>query len=110
MKGADWLGWSLQFILGLIVGCVLGAVLITRRRHGFWMASEAIPAFLLGAAFIGAALASYHGDRLWLGSSYRVIPADGIRHDAKSRAASITTGVVGGTLVLAAILKHFAVI
>jgi uncharacterized membrane protein YeaQ/YmgE (transglycosylase-associated protein family) len=110
MKGADWLGWSLQFILGLIVGCVLGAVLITRRRHGFWMASEAIPAYLFGSALIGAAIASYHGDRLWLGSSYRIIPADGIRHNAKSRAASISTGVVGGILVLAAILKHFAVV
>lgn len=110
MKGADWLAWALQFILGLIVGLVLGAVLISRRRHGFWMASEAISTYLLGTALIGAALASYHGDRLWLGSSYRVIPADGIRHSAKSRAVSISTGVVGGILVLAAILKHFAVV
>jgi hypothetical protein len=108
MKGADWLAWVLQFILGLIVGCVLGAVLISRRRHGFWMTSEAIPAYLLGAALLGAALASYYGDRLWLGSSYRVIPPDEIRHSAKSRTASISVGGLGGILVLAAVLKHFA--
>ncbi len=110
MKGADWLAWALQFILGLIVGLIFGAVLILRRRHSFWMAAEAIPFHLMGAALIGAALASYYGDRLWLGSSYRIISADGIRHSGKSRAVSISTGVVGGILVMTAILKHFAVI
>jgi TRAP-type C4-dicarboxylate transport system permease small subunit len=110
MKGADWLAWALQFILGLIVGLILGAELISSRHHSFWMASEAVPAHLLGAALIVAALASYYGDRLWLGSSYRIIPTDGIRHSAKSRAVSISTGVVGGILVIGAILKHFAVV
>ncbi len=110
MKGADWLAWSLQFILGLIVGVVVGAVLISRRHQGFWMASEFIPVYLLGTALIGAALASYYGDRLWLGSSYRIIPADGIRHSSNSRVVSITTGVMGGLLSLVAVLKHFAVI
>lgn len=110
MKGADWLAWALQFILGLIVGLIFGAVLILRQRHSFWMAAEAILAYFLGAALLGAALASYYGDRLWLGSSYRIISADGIRHSGKSRAASISTGVVGGILVMAAILKHFAVV
>ena len=110
MKGADWLAWALQFILGLIVGLILAVALISRRRHSFWMAPEAIPAYFLGAALLGAALASYYGDRLWLGSSYRIISPDGIRHSAKSRAASISTGVVGGIFVLAAIFKHFAVI
>jgi hypothetical protein len=109
-RQADWFAWSLQFIFGLIVGVCLGfGVIGKRRRSDGWLNSEQIPIFILGAALIGAGLASFYGDRLWLGSSYHVIPPDGIEHNDKSRIASIITGALGGTLSLIAILRHFEV-
>ena len=109
-QGADWLAWSLHFVFGLFVGPVVGIFFITRRRHSDWIASEDIPAFFFGAALIGAALASFYGDRLWGESSYRVIPPNEFRQSVKSRIASITTGVIGCILVLVPVLKYSSVI
>jgi hypothetical protein len=107
-RQADWFAWSLQFILGLIVGVFLGFCILGKRRGSDgWLNLEQMPIFILGAALIGAGLASFHGDRLWLGSSYSVISPDGIEHNDKSRIASIITGALGVTLILIAILRHF---
>jgi hypothetical protein len=95
---ADWLAWSLQFIFGLIVGTFFGFGIIAkshRRGGGWWLASEQVSIFLSGAALIGAGLASYYGDRLWLGSSYRVIPPDDMKQSRISRIISIVTGTLG---------------
>lgn len=111
-RGADWLAWFLQFIVGLAVGALVGLVMISRRRRyggGFWLDPEQVSTFIFGAALICAGLASYYGDRLWLGSSYRVIPPDGIRHSDTSRILSIIMGLLGGILVLTALLRHFGV-
>jgi hypothetical protein len=76
-KPADWLAWMLQFAFGLIVGVLAGCALLMtgryRHYHGYytWSAPGFIPLLLAGTGLIGAALASYYGDRLWLASSYR---------------------------------------
>lgn len=109
-RSADWIAWILQFLLGLAVGIFVGAFIISKGRRsggGFWLLPEAAPFFLVGAALAGGALASYHGDRLWLGHSYRVIAPDGMRHDRASRAASCITGAAGIALMVAALLMHF---
>jgi len=71
------------------------------------LASEQVFTFLCGAAFIGAGLASFHGDRLWLGLNHRVIPPDDIKHSELSRIVSILTATLGGMMVLTAFLRHF---
>ncbi|CAN5870744.1 hypothetical protein BH11VER1_BH11VER1_35890 [soil metagenome] len=109
-RGADWLAWSLQFIAGLVIGALLGCAIISKSRRfggGWWLASEHVSTFIWGAALVGAGLASFYGDRLWLGSSYRVIPPDGIEHSYTSRIVSIVTGALGGVLVVTSILRHF---
>ena len=102
---ADWLAWSLHFIAGLIIGAILG-LYITRR--GWRLATTTPPQHLLmlvtGAAFIGAGLASYYGDRLWVGSSYRVILPDEISRNTTSKVLSIITGAIGGGLIFIALL------
>lgn len=110
-RGADWLAWFLQFIAGLVAGALVSVAIISRRRFGggWWLASQQVPTFIWGTALIGAGLASFYGDRLWLGSSYRVIPPDDIKHSDTSRIVSIITGALGGILVLTAILRHFGV-
>lgn len=110
-RGADWLAWILQFIVGLVVGAIVGLVIISRGRYsrGIWLDPEQVSTFIFGAALVGAGLASYYGDRLWLGSSYRVIPPDGIKHNETSRMASMVTGLLGGILVLVSLLRHFGV-
>ncbi len=108
---ADWFSWSLQFIAGLVVGAVVSLMFLgehSRSGRGAGLVEwRNAPIFIAGAALIGAALASFYGDRLWLGDSYRVIPPDDIAHTDLSRIASIVVGVLGGLLVLAALLRQF---
>src|SRR4051812_48153938 len=109
-EGADWLAWALQFIVGFFVGAVLAVYITRRSRYVPWEApSEHILMLVLGGALIGAGLASYMGDRLWFGGSYRVIPPDDVRHSATSKALSILAGTTGGALVLLALLLNFHV-
>jgi hypothetical protein len=70
-------------------------------------ASQHVPVFIAGTALVGAALASLYGDRLWLSESYRVIPPDGVHHNNTSRTVSIAVGILGGILILTAILRQF---
>jgi hypothetical protein len=105
---ADWLAWSLQFLLGLVVGGVLSVIFIRGGRRSIpLIAREDAPLFMLGAAFIGAALASHYGDALWLGNSYRVSPPDKPRHSLASVWASRVVGLIGGLLVLVALVRSF---
>ena len=108
---ADWLAWSLRFIAGFIVGAIL-ALYLTRRNWPFVLStpSQHILMLVIGAALIGAGLASYYGDRLWVGSSYRAIPPDDIPRSAATKFLSILTGVVGGTFILLALLLNLHVI
>ncbi|MEK7949023.1 hypothetical protein [Luteolibacter soli] len=103
---ADWLAWTLQFILGLVVGAVVGVALILRLGIGYSMQFGVFATYLCGAGFVGGALASYHGDRLWLGHSSRIIAPNSVRNSSVSRAASVATGVTGVVLMAAALLIH----
>lgn len=109
-KSADWLAWCLQFVFGLIVGTIFGTYSNSWLRPSLFGLGTVPSTYFVGAALIGAGLASFYGDRLWIGLSYRVIAPDEIRHSVKSRIFSIITGVIGGILVLTAVIKHFAVI
>lgn len=110
-QGADWLAWSLQFIAGLVVGAALALYLIRRGWYvGTNAASQHILMLVTGAALIGAGSASYLGDRLWFGSSYRVIPPDDIPHSVTTKALSILAGAIGGSLILLALLLNLHVI
>jgi hypothetical protein len=105
---ADWLAWSLQFFVGLVIGGLCSVIFIRGGRRSIpLIAQEISPVFVLGAALIGAALASYYGDQLWLGDSYRVIPPDAPRHSIASRRASFMTGGIGGILILIALARSF---
>jgi hypothetical protein len=106
---ADWISWILQFLLGLPVGCFAGMAIISKGRRGGgpWMDPDCVPVFLWGAALVGGALASWYGDRLWFGGSYRVIAPDGVHHNRASRGLSIVAGVAGSVLGATALLRHF---
>jgi len=99
-NAADWLAWSLQFLLGIVAGVIVGAVLIFRTRVGFSMQAGSLAAFFCGGSLVGGALASYYGDRLWLGHSTRVIAPNSFRHSSASRMASMVTGSAGAALVV----------
>jgi hypothetical protein len=110
-QGADWLAWSLQFTAGFIVGRILALYITRRSLYRLPTASsQHVLMLVLGAALVGAGLASCFGDRLWLGSSYRVIPPDGVPHSRTSKALSVATTAIGGSLVLFATLLNLRVI
>ena len=115
-RSADWLAWALQLIVGLGVGAFVGLQIISR---GSWvvagytatpcllLAIEEVPTFLWGAAFIGGAMASCFGDRLWIGLSYRLIPPEAPQQSNASRFASLGIGVLGCLLILLAVYHNF---
>ena len=105
-NSADWLAWTLQFLLGLVAGAIVGAVIILRTRVGFSMQAGVLVTYFCGAAFIGGALASYYGDRLWLGPSSRIISPHSLQRSSTSRVASMASGAAGAALVAVALMKH----
>ena len=103
-KDPNWISWSLQFIAGFIVGPFIGCVFIAGGRRSIPVIDrEYALVFLLGAAFIGGAMASYYGDSLWIGDSYRCIPPDRPQRNSASITASVTIGCIGIILVLIAL-------
>lgn len=107
-RRADWFSWSLQFVVGLVAGALFSALFMRGGRRSIpLVAQEECLPFMLGAALVGAALASRFGDRLWLGDSYRIIPPDEPRHSAASRKTSAIVGGIGGLMVFLAIVRSF---
>lgn len=108
--GADWLAWLLQFVAGSVAGILLGLAMLGSRSglRSLWLGTDLIPTFLTGWGLAGAGLASWYGDRLWLGQSFRMVRPDGVTHSRTSRIASLTATVVGGLLVARTILLHLA--
>jgi ABC-type amino acid transport system permease subunit len=91
---ANWMAWTLQFIFGFVVGAIIGLRGLGGRSAYSWECASGI-SFVLGVAFLGAALASYFGDRLWMGSCYSVLPPEPAQHSVSSRIASVITGMAG---------------
>lgn len=56
------------------------------------------------AALIGAGITSLIGDRLWLGSNYRVIPPDNMRHSNLSRMISASSIILGSISLVVIVL------
>lgn len=108
-QGADWLAWSLQFIGGFFVGALIAVAILSKAARHAGMTQDTVVPFILGPAFIGAGLASYFGDRLWIGDSYRIIPPDEIRQSDISRVLSISAGILGGSLVLLPWFRHLQI-
>ena len=75
-RRADWVAWGFQFVLGLLFGGLASAVLIVRATGWDSMTAPGLLLRAVGGGLLGAALASYYGDRVWLGSAYKVIPPD----------------------------------
>jgi hypothetical protein len=105
---ADWMSWILHFVPGFVIG-MMGGCLVISRRHpsGFWLSGNLILPFLIGTAAIAGGIASIHGDRLWLGSSYRVIPPQGINHSATSLKLSRVIIGTGAMMSVGSLAAHF---
>jgi hypothetical protein len=103
---ADWLAWGMHFVLGLIGGAACSVFFIRGGRRSIpLIARDAAPTFVIGAALIGAGVASLRGDQLWLGDSYRIIPPDAPHQSTASRRASQAVGAAGVALVLVAVAR-----
>ena len=112
-KRADWMSWVLHFVFGAGVGALggLGIGAGGRRRSDFrWLESGLLPEFVLGCVLLGASLGSLHGERLWTGLSYQVIPPEGMEHSITSRVLSILSGIAGTALIAKVLLSNFGVI
>ncbi len=106
---ADWLGWSIQAVVGFILGAILGFALMCKGRYGNWLVDAAVvPHFILGIGLLAAGLASHYGDQLWM--DYKVIPIDGPTQSRLSVSLSLLLGVAGVALMAHAILRTFGIV
>ena len=104
---ADWISFVLHFVFGLFVGCLVGFITISRRRHGIWLQEELILPYLSGTSLFCAGLGAKLGDRLWIGDNYRVIPPDSAKHNRRSILASMISIVCGAGLAVVSLFLHF---
>jgi hypothetical protein len=107
---ADWLGWVLQFIVGFVLGCLLGFIVISKGRYstGYWVNSEVVLYFILGAGLLGGSLASHYGDRLWM--DVRVFPLYENSQSRFSILLSVLIGLIGVGLMVFAVLKTIGIV
>jgi hypothetical protein len=105
--GPDWVAWILQFVLGFVVGGVLGFAMVVKSSggRGALVIGDHTGTFLWGAALIGAGAASLVGDRLWLSNHYGRLAADAPQHSWATRLGSIAAGVFGIGLVITAVAR-----
>ncbi len=111
-NSADWLGWSLQFIVGLVVGTVAGLMILLRiNRHvgDLHLSVANFGMILCGTGLVGGGIASIYGDRLWLGWSCRVIPLDDISQSTASLKASYAACTLGCVIVVSAVIRHITI-
>ena len=107
---ADWLAWSLHTLPGAVVGAFFSVIFVRGRRSIPLIEREYSLTFILGAALLGAAVGSYYGDELWVGTSYRVIPPDRPRHSRLSQYVSFLLGLLGAVLMLVALGQSFGIL
>jgi hypothetical protein len=100
----DWLAWSLQLALGLLVGsCVGFSVARLLFRSGFTSFDQMLPV-TTGVAFCCGAFSSFHGDRAWMPRS--IFAGAEPRRTDKARSCSIAIGSLGAALVLLPMALH----
>jgi len=107
---ADWLAWFLQFIFGGVIGLLIGYTLISKRRRYYyrgsnlyWLQSNDVWLFIIGAALLVGAIASHFGDRLWV--AYRIFPNEEVPNSNFSVICSIVLGVIGVGMMLFAVVR-----
>lgn len=75
--------------------------------NGYLDAAGSHPWFLAGAGLITGSVASYMGDRLWIGDNYRVIPPESPEQTPASVIASLAVGLAGVACAAYALMMHF---
>jgi len=95
--GPDWVAWSMQLVLGFVVG--FGASFPIARilfRTGF-IGFDQMFLVMVGGALCCGAFASYHGDRAWMAPA--IFASPGPPRTEPPRQWSIVAGSIGGSLV-----------
>jgi hypothetical protein len=102
---ADWLAWSLQAILGVFVGIVVGFGVLSEMHELPWLSGRPALLFVCGAGLVGAGIASLFGDQLWMGENYRVLAPNAPEHSPISRTVSWWLVAAGIASLAVAILR-----
>jgi hypothetical protein len=106
-RRANWLGWSLHFMVGLVVGAFVGVFFVMPD----WgaptgcFAPHLVPYWLMGTSLFVGGLASEYGDRLWPVGEH-IIPPDAPRHNQVSLFCSLAAGTAGAVLMVYAVGRN----
>ena len=100
----DWVAWSLQFIVGALVGLGVGFYIALKLvRFGF-ITFDQLLLVVPGVAMCCGAFASYYGDRAWMGNS-PFTPPDPTPTE-KARNVSVAIGAAGACFAIIPAVFH----
>ena len=101
-KDADWASWTMQFIIGMVVGAFLGVIpCLALSRYAARSSITTVDALyvICATSLAVAGLAAYKGDRLWFGKPSIFIPM-GHKHSHLSKTLALLIAIAGFTLVV----------
>jgi len=100
----DWLAWSLQLLLGFLVGCGVGYVVARLLFRSSFIGFDQMLLIIAGVALCCGAFTSFYGNRAWMAPSIFVGPES--PPPRKARTCSIIIGSIGVAVVLIPLTLH----
>ena len=106
-KKVCWLSFTLQCLLGLILGPIIGLVIISPRGSGIWLDDELILPFLIGMSLVFGGIGSKYGNRLWLRQSAMSSLLSRYVISKGQFGVCILLFSLGACLVVGSLIQHF---
>lgn len=103
-RRVDWLAWSLQLAIGLVVGSGVGFIIARLLLRSYLTEFPHMLFIIVGVALCCGAFTSFNGNRAWMATS--IFAAQEPPPTRKARACSIIIGSVGVAVVLLALTLH----
>ena len=101
---ADWITWSVHYLVGMVLGVVVAFVIIDELQ--LWYESSFLLPILIGSVAFCGGVSSIYGDRFWRDFLGRVTLPKRPETSSVSRVISMSS-VVGGFVLLSTMVVKY---